>query len=67
MSNMIVMRLEGETDFLLVDVAAGVVRPLDHEEAPTSELQAGQKLRGVAEAYALPQLPDLSSRKFFVS
>jgi hypothetical protein len=65
---MIVLRMEGEAGFLLVDPAAGTVRPIDAEDAPTQAEQDGaQRLRGVAEAYAVPAMPSLPSRKFYLS
>jgi hypothetical protein len=68
MDSMIVLRLEGQAGFLLVDPASGTVRPIDAEDAPASQAaEAGQKYRGVAEAYALQALPNIPSRKFYRS
>jgi hypothetical protein len=68
MNSMIVLRLEGQADFLLVDPASGTVRPIDAEDARSSQAAAAaQKYRGVAEAYALPALPNIPSRKFYRS
>jgi hypothetical protein len=68
MSDMIVLRLEGEAGFLLVNRALGTVQPLDTEELPPdTSAAAADKFRGVAEAYALPALATLSSRKHYLS
>jgi hypothetical protein len=65
---MIVLRLEGEAGFLLVDPVAGTVRPVEADDAPEAQAADGaQKLRGVAEAYAVPAMPAIPSRKFFLS
>ena len=68
MNSMIVLRLEGQAGFLLVDPASGTVRTIDAEDAPSSQTdEAAQKYRGVAEAYALSSLPNIPSRKFYRS
>lgn len=68
MNSMIVLRLEGEAGFLLVDPASGTVRPMDAEDAPSSQAaEAAERYSGVAEAYALPSLPNIPSRKFYRS
>ena len=67
MNQMIVLRLDGDAGFLLVDPAAGTVRPIEAEDAITAEAEDTQKFRGVAEAYALPAMPAIPSRKFYLS
>lgn len=69
MSAMIVLRLDGEAGFLLVDPAAGTVRPLEADDTLQTETAAAgtEKFRGVAEAYALPAIPNIPSRKFYLS
>jgi hypothetical protein len=68
MSTLIVLRVEGEAGFLLVDPASGTVRPLDSEDVPGEVVSEGApKIRGVAEAYALPAMPEITSRKFYVA
>jgi hypothetical protein len=69
MNAMIVLRLEGEAGFLLVDPVAGTVRPVEAVDAPEAHAGAdgAPKLRGVAEAYAVPAMPSIPSRKFFLS
>lgn len=69
MSDMIVLRLEGEAGFLLVNRALGTVQQLDTEELlpPDTAGAATGKFQGVAEAYALPALASLSSRKHYLS
>ena len=68
MDSMIVLRLEGQAGFLLVDPASGTVRPIDAEDALSSQAaETAPKYRGVAEAYALPALPNIPSRKFYRS
>ena len=67
MSAMMVLRLDGEDDFLLVDPDSGTVREIDAEDVPALEMASVTSTRyaGVAEAYALPAMPSLPSRKFF--
>ena len=67
MNQMIVLRLDGDAGFLLVDPAAGTVRPIEADDAITAEAEGTQKFRGVAEAYALPAMPAIPSRKFYLS
>lgn len=68
MSGMIVLRVEGESHFLLVDPASGTVRQIDADDAPVvGGSESARKYRGVAEAYALPALPNIPSRKFYLS
>ena len=65
MNGMIVLRLEGDSKFLLVDPTAGTVRPIDAEDA--AGVAAGAStFSGVAEAYALPAMPSIPSRKFYI-
>lgn len=66
MNAMIVLRLDGETGFLLVDPSAGTVRPMEALDLPVeAPSAAGKNYAGVAEAYALPALPNIPSRKFY--
>lgn len=67
MNQMIVLRLDGDAGFLLVDPAAGTVRPIEAEDAIAAEAEGTQEFRGVAEAYALPAMPAIPSRKFYLS
>lgn len=69
MSEMIVLRLEGEAGFLLVNRTLGTVQPLEAEDAPLPGAASGtaESFRGVAEAYALPALASLPSRKHYLS
>jgi hypothetical protein len=69
MDSMIVLRLEGQSNFLLIDPASGTVRQIEPGDAPAHEAAAEEtpKYRGVAEAYALPALPNIPSRKFYRS
>lgn len=67
MNAMIVLRLDGEDGFLLVDPSSGTVRPIEPQEVPPLQTssEAGKRYSGVAEAYALPAVPNIPSRKFY--
>lgn len=65
MNTMIVLRLDGQEGYLLVDPASGTVRPVESQDMPPAEAPGAKKYAGVAEAYALPVVPNLPSRRFF--
>lgn len=68
MSEMIVLRLEGEAGFLLINRASGTVEQLDAADAPAlDDAEGTSRFRGVAEAYALPALTSIPSRKHYLS
>lgn len=60
MSGLIVLRLEDETGFLLVDPATGTTQQIDAEDVPDAS-----ELGDVAEAYAMPAEAGIPSRKFY--
>jgi hypothetical protein len=63
MNAMIDFRRDGEDSFQLVDRASGTVAA----DMPSVEASAedNKQQPGVAQAYALPPLPNIPSRKFF--
>ncbi len=67
MSAMVVLRLEGQDRFLLVNPDAGTVQQLEADELPQAAAAdpGAPKVRGIAEAYALPAAPAITSRKFY--
>ena len=67
MNSLIVLRLDGEDGFVLVDPEMGTVCDIAPEDMPklSGQASSGLSYEGVAEAYAVPAMPSIPSRKFY--
>jgi hypothetical protein len=65
--NVIVLRLEGEERYLVIDRLAGSVEEVELPGSlPVTDAKPS-RFKGIAEAIALPDLDLLSSRKYYAA
>jgi hypothetical protein len=65
MNAMIDLRLDGQGRLQLVDQSSSTARPLEAEGMFSFQASAEDDKQPLAQAYALPPMPNIPSRKFF--